>query len=144
MDVLLIFLQQLFDATMPIFTKVLEECTVTFTYLCHERLQIALKAKGGPTLYQQCVPKKESGEYKCQHKLAGICACVIHPYNYKCTLLSKLASVRSQLSTPLSIGRSRFQRTNKQDANSHSDRTFHTVIYTIDHFHQLTQCGLYH
>lgn len=114
MDVLLIFLQQLFDATMPIFTKVLEECTVTFTYLCHERLQIALKAKGGPTLYQQCVPKKESGEYKCQHKLAGICACVIHPYNYKCTLLSKLASVRSQLSTPLSIGRSRFRKqTNK-------------------------------
>ncbi len=56
MDVQPTNLQQLCDAIMSIWTKISEECFQHLVESMPRRIKAVLKAKGGPTRYQQGVP----------------------------------------------------------------------------------------
>ncbi len=62
MDVQPTNLQQLRDAIMPIWTKISEECFQHLVESVSRRIKTVLKAKGGPTRYQQGVPNKVASE----------------------------------------------------------------------------------
>ncbi len=62
MDVQLTNLQQLCDAIMSIWTKISEECFQHLVESMPRRIKAVLKAKGGPTRYQQGVPNKVASE----------------------------------------------------------------------------------
>ncbi len=62
MDVQPTNLQQLCDAIMSIWTKISEECFQHLVKSVPWRIKAVLKAKGGPTQYQQGVPNKVANE----------------------------------------------------------------------------------
>ncbi len=62
MDVQPTNLQQLRDAFMTIWTKISEECFQHLVESMPRRIKTVLKAKGGPTRYQQGLPNKVASE----------------------------------------------------------------------------------
>ncbi len=62
MDVQQLNLQQLCNAIMSIWTKISEECFQDLVESMPWRIKAILKAKVGPTQYQQGVPNKVASE----------------------------------------------------------------------------------
>ncbi len=65
MDVQPTNLQQLRDAIISIWTKISEECFQHLVESMPRKIKAVLKAKGGPTRYQQGVPNKVASECVC-------------------------------------------------------------------------------
>ncbi len=77
-------LQQLRDAIMSTWTKISEECLQHLVESMPWRIKTVLKAKGGPTRYEQGVPNKVASECMC------VCVCMcVHIYVYMPTILLK-------------------------------------------------------